>query len=221
MVGLGLHQVESIGSQCQDHFRNLEQRRNREGSVHTTHTSRSQSRGGSRISHEKNAKDMQLEIDHLKRKLCNERRRRTHSISDFSSNGEKDGSYRRKSRTPPNESFSYDKDYHHEHRNKNSSSKGLGNDVMSRALNQISRSTFTRRSDGGRLPQQFTQPMFSMYNDRTDPVEHVSHFNQRMVMHSKNETLMCNVFPSSLGSVAMRWFDSLGANSIDSFKKLT
>ena len=120
-----------MGSQRQDHFRDLEQRRDREGNVHTTHT-RSQSRGGSRISHEKNAKDMQLEIDHLKRKLHNERRRQTPSISDFSSNGEKDGSYRRKSRTPPNESFSYDEDYHHERRNRNSSSKVLGNDAMSR-----------------------------------------------------------------------------------------
>ena len=42
-----------------------------------------------------------------------------------------------------------------------------------------------------------------------------------MAIHSKNETLMCKVFPSSLGPVAMRWFDGLGAGSIDSFKKLT
>ena len=40
-------------------------------------------------------------------------------------------------------------------------------------------------------------------------------------MHSKNETLMCKVFPSSLGPVAIRWFDGLGAASIDSFKELT
>ena len=32
---------------------------------------------------------------------------------------------------------------------------------------------------------------------------------------------MCKVFLSSLGPVVMRWFDSLGANSIDSFKELT
>ena len=60
-----------------------------------------------------------------------------------------------------------------------------------------------------------------MYNGRTDLVEHVSHFNQIMVVHSKNEALMCNVFPSSLGPIAMRWFDSLAASSINSFRKLT
>ena len=32
---------------------------------------------------------------------------------------------------------------------------------------------------------------------------------------------MCKVFPSSLGPLAMRWFDGLGAGSIDSFKELT
>ena len=60
-----------------------------------------------------------------------------------------------------------------------------------------------------------------MYNGRIDPVEHVSHFNQRMVVHSKNESLMCKLFTSSLGPVVIRWFDGLGAGSIDSFKELT
>ena len=52
-------------------------------------------------------------------------------------------------------------------------------------------------------------------------MEHVSYFNQRMTVHSKNEALMCKVFPSSLRSVAIRWFDGLGKNSINSFKELT
>ena len=60
-----------------------------------------------------------------------------------------------------------------------------------------------------------------MYNSKIDPVEHVSHFNQRIVVHSKNETLMCKVFPSSLGPMAMRWFDELKECSINSFKELT
>ena len=41
-----------------------------------------------------------------------------------------------------------------------------------------------------------------------------------MVIHSKNEVLMCKVFPSSLGPVAMRWFNDLKTNSIDSYKQL-
>nr|XP_023895482.1 uncharacterized protein LOC112007378 [Quercus suber] len=60
-----------------------------------------------------------------------------------------------------------------------------------------------------------------MYNGRTDPVEHISHFNQRMAVHSKNEALTYKVFLSNLRLVAIRWFDGVGAGSINSFKELT
>ena len=62
--------------------------------------------------------------------------------------------------------------------------------------------------------------MFTFYNRQTDPVEHVSQFNQRMAIHSKNKTLMCKVFLSSLGLVTIRWFNGLKTNSIDSYKQL-
>ncbi|XP_023879875.1 uncharacterized protein LOC111992240 [Quercus suber] len=146
---------------------------------------------------------------------------RASSDLDFSSDGEKDINYRRRLRTPPRETFSYDEGYYHKRRDRKSSSDSLKNDAMSRALNQIAKSHFTRWIERGRLPQQFSQPTFIMYNGRTDRVEHVSHFNQRMAVHSKNEPLMCKVFPSSLGPVAMKWFDSLRVGSIDSFKELT
>ena len=150
---------------------------------------------------------------------CILRKTSSRSVSSFSEEG--DGSYKPRSRTPLSESFSGDEDYHHRHRSKNPSSKGLGNIAMSMALNQISRSPFTRRIEEGRLPRRFTQPMFTMYNRRTNLMEHVSHFNQRIGVHSKNKGLMCKVFPSNLGLVAMRWFNGLGTGSIDSFKKLT
>ena len=41
-----------------------------------------------------------------------------------------------------------------------------------------------------------------------------------MAIYSKNEVLMCKVFPFSLGPVAIRWFDGLKAGSINSFKEL-
>ena len=171
--------------------------------MQTTHTGKSQSRNGSHLSHEEDTKALQLEIDHLKRKLRHEQQKQTPSNFDSSIDGEENRSYKRRSRTPLSESFPYDEDVHHERRNRNSSSKGLRNDTMSRALNQISKSPCTRRIEGGMLPRQFTQHMFTIYNSRTDPVEHVSHFNLKMTVHSKNKALMCNVFPSSLGLVAM------------------
>ena len=49
---------ESVGSQCQDYFLNLEQIRDREVSVHTTHTSMSHSRSESHVSHGEDTKNM-------------------------------------------------------------------------------------------------------------------------------------------------------------------
>ena len=153
MVGSGPHQVKSIGSQCQDDFLNLERRKDREVSMHTTHTNRSHSRGGSHVSQEKNVMAMQLEIDQLKKKLRHTWRRQTTSNFDVSSDDEGDVSYRRRSRTLPSESFSYDEEHHHKRRYKSPPCKGLGSDALSRALNQISRSPFTCNIEGTRLPR--------------------------------------------------------------------
>ena len=164
---------------------------------------------------------MQKEIDHLKKELRHAQWRWTPSQSDSFSDSEKDGRYRCRSRTPSSESFSYEKEHHHKRKYKSPTRRSLGNDAMSKALNQISKSPFIRKIEGAILPRWFHQPTFTIYNSRTDPVKHVSHFNQRMVVHSKDETLMLKVFPSSLEPVAMRWFDGQRVNSIDSFKELT
>ena len=92
---------------------------------------------------------------------------------------------------------------------------------MSRALDQLSRSPFTHCIEGAALLRRFQQPTFIIYNGNTDPVEHVSQFNQRMAVHSKNEALMCKVFPSNLGPAVMRWFNGLKADSVDSYRQLT
>ena len=124
--------------------------------MHTTHSSRSHSRVGSHISQRKNNnKAMQLEIDSLKRKLHHAQWKRTPTSFDMSSNDEEDDNYRRRSRTPPSKTFSYDQECHHKCRYKSPPRKGLGNDNMSKALNQISKSPFTGKIEGAKLPRQF------------------------------------------------------------------
>ena len=156
------------------------------------------------------------EIDDQKKKLQREQRKCSSSSSDTSEEG--DDNYRQRSRTPPSETFSYKEEHRYRRRHKSPSRKGLVNHAMSEALDRISKSPFTHKTEGIKLPRRFHQPTFTMYNGRTDLVEHVSQFNQRMAVHYKNEALMCKVFPSSLGSMAMRWFDGLRPNSINSFK---
>ena len=152
-VDANLHQAESRGSQHSNPFVNLQQREDREGSAHTTHTSKSQSQGKCRVSHVKNDRDMQHEIDELKKELRCARRRHPSPNSKLFSKETDDATYKRRSRTPPNETFSYDEEYRHRHRYKSPPRKGLGNDVMNKALNQVSKSPFTRNIEGANLPQ--------------------------------------------------------------------
>ena len=157
----------------------------------------------------------------MKKQLRRAQQKQSPSSFNASFNDEEDTIYRQKSRTPPSESFSCEKEHLHQRRHKSPSCKRVRTDIMKKALSQISKLPFTRGIKKAKLPRRFHQPTFAMYNGRTDLVEHVSQFKHKMVVHSQDETLMCRVFPSSLGSMPMRWFDGLRTNSISSFKKLT
>ena len=214
------HQAKSRGSQHGNPHQGLKRREGREGSVRTTHTSKSHSCGKSHVSHAKHEGNLQREIADLKRELRHARRERSSPYSEPSSEETDGASYRRRSRTPPNETFSYEEEHSHRHRHRSPPSRSLGNNAMNKALSQVSKSPFTRNIEDAVLPRRFHQPTFTLYDGRSDPLEHVSHFSQKMAIYSRDEVLMCKVFPLSLGPVAMRWFNGLRANFIEPFKKL-
>ena len=137
------------------------------------------------------SKLMQREIDDLKKRLRRAQRKQIPSSSDSSSNDEGDVSYRQRSGTPPSESFSCEEENSHKRRRRSPSGRGVGTNVMKKALSQISKSPFTRGIEKAKLPRRFHQPTFAMYNGRTDLVEHVSQFKQKMAVHSQDETLLC------------------------------
>ena len=220
------HQAEFVNVRAQDEFLNLEREKDlenyQEGNLHIVHTGGSGFRRKCYAAHEQgDEKAMQLQIDDLKRQLRQAQWKRSPSSSNVSSNNEEDTIYRQRSRTPPSESFSCEEEHLHKRKRRSPSRKGVETDVMKKTLSQISKSPFTRGIEKAKLPRHFHQPTFAMYNGRTDPVEHVSQFKQKMVVHSQDEDLMCKVFPSSLGLMPIRWFDGLRTNSISSFKKLT
>ena len=207
MEGSGPRQTGHADSQRQENFLNVErgndQDNQREGSVNTSYMSKSRSKGKDHASREKDdRKALRKEIDDLKKKLRRAQQKRP-LPSSGSSSGE-DNEYRRRSRTPPSETFSYEEERPRKRSHKSPSYQGLANDAMSKALDRISQSPFTRRIERAALPRRFHQPTFTIYNGRSDPVEHVSQFNQRMAVHTRDEALMCRIFPSSLGPMAMR-----------------
>ena len=129
---------------------------------------------GALVHEQADEKDLQREIEDLKKKLRRAQRKQTPSSSDISSNDEGDGSYRECSETPPSESYSYKEEHSHKRRRKSSPGRGVGTKVMKKAVSQISKSPFTRGIEKVKFPRRFHQPTFPMYNGRTDPVEHVS-----------------------------------------------
>ena len=89
----------------------------------------------------------------MKKKPRHAQRMRSPPSSGISSNDEENGNYKQRSRTPPSETFSYEDEHYYRRKHKGPSSRGLGNDAMSKALDQISKLPFTRRIEGARLPQ--------------------------------------------------------------------
>ena len=98
----------------------------------------------SHVAHEQgDEKAMQREIDDLKKQLRRAKQKRSPSSSDVSSNDEEDTIYKQQSRTPPSESFSYEEEHLHQRKCRSPSRKGVGTDVIKKALSQISKSPFT------------------------------------------------------------------------------
>ena len=120
MAGSGPHQispphVESANVHPQGELHNLEHGNHvdnqQEGSSQTLHVGGSGYRRKSHLVHEQaDEKDLQQEIDDLKKKLRRAQRKQTPSSSDALSNDDGDASYRKRSETPPSESYSYEEE---------------------------------------------------------------------------------------------------------------
>ena len=107
---------------------------------------------------------MQKEIDELNRQLRRAQRKQSPPSSDVSSNDEEDTIYRQWSRTLPSESFSCEEKHLHKRKRKSPSRRGVGTNVIKKALSQISKSPFIRGIEKAKLPKCFHQPTFAMYN---------------------------------------------------------
>ena len=79
-------------------------------------------------------KELQREIDDLKKRLRRAQWKQTPSSSDVSTNDDEDASYRKRSKTPPSESYSYEKEHSRKRRRMSPSRRGVGTNVMKKAL---------------------------------------------------------------------------------------
>ena len=160
MARSGPHQPEPTRSQQQGSFlnpghgKNEENKRFWEGSVDTTQTSRSHTRVGSHMSQKRDdERAMQWEINDLERRLCFAQRRQSPPDTNTPLDDENDDNYRQRSRTPLSETFSHEEERHQRRKRRSPSPRGLGKNAMSRALDQLSKSPFTRCIEGAVLPR--------------------------------------------------------------------
>ena len=93
-------------------------------------------------------------------------------------------------------------------------------DAMSRALRRIAQSPFSEEIKCTEMPKHFMHLSFTCYNGNTDLVEHTSHYTHLMALYSRNDRLLCKVFPSNLGPTMMRWFNGLRKGLIHNFREL-
>ena len=142
------HHAESAKVRQQDELHDLEREKGldnyQEGSLQMLHAGgRDFWRKGRAVHEQGDEKAMQREIDELKRQLHRAQQKQSLSSSDVSSNDEEDTIYRQRSRTPPSESLSCKEEHLHKRKRRSPSRKGVGTNVMKKALSQISKSPFT------------------------------------------------------------------------------
>uniref|UniRef100_A0A2N9GLJ3 Uncharacterized protein n=1 Tax=Fagus sylvatica TaxID=28930 RepID=A0A2N9GLJ3_FAGSY len=89
-----------------------------------------------------------------------------------------------------------------------------------KAFDLISSSPFSKDIEKAKMPERYPAPRFEIYNGRTDPVTHIGHYHQSMALSRNNDPLMCRLFSSNLGEVAMRWFNQLGTRTIYSWDQM-
>lgn len=89
-------------------------------------------------------------------------------------------------------------------------------------LEQLVSSPFTSSIKNARPPKGFTAPKFNQYDPKTgDAVAHLIHFQQMMSLHHADDPLMCKMFPSSLGTLGLLWFNKLPVKSVPDYKSLS
>ena len=74
------------------------------------------------------------------------------------------------------------------------------------------------------MPKKLSFPNMKLYDDTTDPIDHIASYKQRMftaaIPCDLRKVCMCKSFVSSLMGPALQWYINLPNNSISSFTQL-
>ncbi|XP_028054705.1 uncharacterized protein LOC114258897 [Camellia sinensis] len=91
---------------------------------------------------------------------------------------------------------------------------------MNKKLARLTATPLSPEIESTLLLAGFHQPKFTLYDGKTDPYIHVSHYRQVMVGHRRNDVFMCLIFPASLEKLGLKWFERLSKGSIEGWQQL-
>jgi len=70
------------------------------------------------------------------------------------------------------------------------------------------------------LLKKFLTPALNSYTGASDLIQHIRHFQDKTMLYSRNDQVMCLTFPSSLRGAMSEWF-SLPPRSLHNFSEIT
>ena len=93
-------------------------------------------------------------------------------------------------------------------------------DLAVMATRGVRRSPFTEWIVEELKPKDFVVPNFKQFNGKSDLVDHIFNFQQKMALEMRNEVVLCKIFSTTLTGPALAWFGQLPEKSVDSFEEL-
>ena len=71
-------------------------------------------------------------------------------------------------------------------------------DLAMMATRGVSRSPFTEWIIDEAKPKDFVVPTFKQFDGKSDSVDHIFNFQQKMALERRNEAVLCKVFSTTL-----------------------
>ena len=71
-----------------------------------------------------------------------------------------------------------------------------------------------------KIPRNYQNLKFTVYNDKSDPFVHVWQYRNTMSFWNREDKLLCNIFLESLGELSSEWFEKLPLGSVSTFNQV-
>ena len=85
----------------------------------------------------------------------------------------------------------------------------------------VTKSPFSQEIHEAKLPEGFKLPTIKAYEGKSDPQDHLDHFNDLMELHLVSEMAKCRVFAVTLANRAKKWLKGIVPGSITSWQQLS